>query len=135
MSQEKVELIERLIDAFDRHDPETLQALCHDDFEFVSVLTVVDADAAIYRGADAWANYFKAVDEMWSDWGTADVRIFDPGGDRLACLFHLVGTGRASGVPVDRAVGITYEIRDGKVWRLRSYPNPREALEAVGLSE
>ncbi len=135
MSQENVELIEGAIDAFDRHDPDTLETLCHEDFEFISVLAVVDADDATYRGVKAWADYFKAVDEMWSDWHTADVRIFDAGDDHLACLFRLVGTGRASGVPVDRAVGITYEIREGKLWRMRSYPIPSEALEAVGLSE
>jgi ketosteroid isomerase-like protein len=135
MSQENVELVERVIEAFDRHDVRTLEILSHEDLEFVSVLTAIDADDATYRGANAWTSYFEAVDEMWSEWRTKDIRIFDAGDDRLACLFRLVGTGRLSGVPVERAVGITYRIRDGKLWRMRSYPNPPDALEAVGLQD
>ena len=135
MSQENVEVIERLIEAFDRHDVSTLEALCHSDFEFVSLLTAVDAGDATYRGATAWADYFEAIDATWSEWRSDNIRLFDAGGDRLACLFHMVGTGKLSGVPIKRAVGITYQLRDGRVWRMRTYLEPADALEAVGLSE
>jgi len=30
---------------------------------------------------------------------------------------------------------MAYWFRNRKIWRLRSYPNPDEALEAVGLRE
>ncbi|MBA2763407.1 MAG: nuclear transport factor 2 family protein [Thermoleophilaceae bacterium] len=135
MSQENVDLIERVVEAFDRHDLTTLQQLCDEDFEFVSVLAVVDEADATYRGPNAWKDYFRVIEEMWSEWHTRDIEIFDTGGDQLACLFRLVGTGKLSGVPVERALGITYRIRDGRLWRMRSYPNPADALEAVGLSE
>ena len=135
MSQENVEIIERLIEAFDRHDVSTLEALSHRDFEFVSLLTALDAGDATYRGTTAWADYFEAIDANWSEWRSDAIRIFDAGGDRLACLFRMVGTGKLSGVPIERAVGITYQLRDGKVWRMRSYLEPTDALEAVGLSE
>jgi len=135
MSQENVELVEALIDAFNRRDLKTLADLSHEDFEFVSVLAGVDADGATFRGSSAWASYIAAMDETWTEWRAVDFRIFDAGDDRLACLFRLVGEGRLSGVPVDRAVGITYDVRDGQFWRVRSYPNPSDALEAAGLSE
>jgi ketosteroid isomerase-like protein len=32
-------------------------------------------------------------------------------------------------------MGATYRFRDGKIWRMHSYLDPREALEAAGLSE
>ncbi len=62
MSQENVEIIERLIEAFDRHDVSTLDSLCHDDFEFVSLLTALDSEDATYRGTTAWADYFEAIE-------------------------------------------------------------------------
>ena len=46
MSEENVELVEALIDAFNRRDLKTLADLSHEDFEFVSVLAGVDADGA-----------------------------------------------------------------------------------------
>ena len=128
-------MIERLIEAFDRHDVSTLDALSHNDFEFVSLLAAVDAGDATYRGTTAWTDYFKAIDATWSEWRSDNIRIFDAGGDRLACLFRMVGTGKMSGVPIERAVGITYRIKDGKLWRMRTYLEPADALEAVGLSE
>ena len=32
-------------------------------------------------------------------------------------------------------IGLAYRIREGKLWRMRSYLDPAEALEAAGLSE
>jgi ketosteroid isomerase-like protein len=48
---------------------------------------------------------------------------------------HMRGTGKQSGAPIDQEVGIAYRIRAGKLWRMRSYLDPDEALEAVGLRE
>jgi ketosteroid isomerase-like protein len=136
MSQENVEMAERMWDAFNRHDLGTLEALSHEDFEFAASLTAqVDAEAGTYRGADAWRAYFENTDEMWSEWRAEDLRTFDAGDDGVAALCHLIGTGRLSGVPVKRAIGITFKFHQGKVWRLRSYLSHAEALEAVGLSE
>jgi len=135
MSQENVETIRSAIDAFNRRDLGALSDFCDEDFEFVSVLTAIDAEDATYRGANAWVDYFAAIDKMWEGWRVEDIRLFDAGEDRAACLFRLVGRGRLSGVRVEREVGMAYRFREGKLWRVRSYPDPADALEAVGLSE
>ena len=41
---------------------------------------------------------------------------------------RLVGKGKLSDVPVDRPVGLKYQLRNGKLWRVRSYADPAEAL-------
>ena len=46
-----------------------------------------------------------------------------------------VGQGKGSGAHFERAVGIVFQVRNGNLWRIRSYLDPTEALEAVGLSE
>jgi ketosteroid isomerase-like protein len=135
MSQANVEVVRAAIEAFNRHEFGALEEFCDEDFEFVSVFTAVDANDATYRGAKAWTDYAAAMDEMWTDWHVEEIRIFDAGDDRLVCLVRLVGTARLSGVPVDRPVGLTYRLRNGKLWRVRSYADPTEALEAAGLSE
>jgi ketosteroid isomerase-like protein len=135
VSAENVEVVTQAIDAFNRHDIDALRSLSADDFEFVSVLTAVDADGATYRGIRAWDDYFAVMDETWTDWRVEDFRLVDGGKDKLAGTFRIVGTGKLSGAGVDRAVGITYELRDGKLWRMRSYMNPPDAVTAIRLTE
>ena len=38
-------------------------------------------------------------------------------------------------VPVELHFAVVYELRDGRVVRLRNYLDPADALEAVGLPE
>ena len=135
MSQENAEVVRAAIEAFNRRDLSAVEEFCDEDFEFVSVFAAVDADDATYRGTKAFTDYAAAMDEMWTDWRIEDLRILDAGDDRLVCLMRLVGTARRSGVPVDTPVGITYRLRDAKLWRARSYANPSEGLEAAGLRE
>jgi ketosteroid isomerase-like protein len=133
--QENVEIVRRAQQAFNRRDLQTLAELTDEDLEFDSVLTAVDAGGSTYRGPETWARYFARMDETWEDWQVEEFRVFDAGGDRLAATCRLVGTGKSSGASVEREIGLAYRLRDGKVWRLRSYLDPLEALEAVGLSE
>ena len=135
MSQENVELVHRAREAFNRRDFRALAELTHDDLEFVSVLTAVDARGGTYRGPQAWVTYFARMDETWDDWQVEDFRAFDAGDDRVVAVFRLVGTGKSSRARVERAVGMAYWLRDGKFWRMQSFLDPGEALEAVGLSE
>jgi len=133
MSRENVEVVRRAIDAFNSRDFATLAELSHEDLEFTSILTAVDAGGAIYRGSETWTSYFAVMDETWDEWRAKDWRLFDAGEDRVVALFDLVGKGRHSGVPVEREIGLAYWIRDGQMWRMRSFADPSEALEAVGL--
>ena len=135
MSRANVEVALRAREAFNRRDFDALESYSHEDLEFVSALTAVDAEGAAYRGLKTWESYFEVMDQSWKDWQVEDFEVFDAGEDRVVSTFRLVGTGRHSGATVDQAAGITYRIRDGKLWRMRSYLDPQEALEAVGLRE
>jgi len=133
MSQENVEIVKRLWNAFNRADITALGEICTEDFEFISVLT--DVDAATYRGPETWTLYFERMAETWDAWQVEDVRIFDAGGSRVVAIARLVGTGKSSGAQVEQEIGLDYTLRSGKLWRLRSYRDSAKALEAAGLSE
>jgi ketosteroid isomerase-like protein len=49
--------------------------------------------------------------------------------------YSVVGKGKTSGVPVEHHIGLACRLREGKLWRIRSYLDPSGALEAVGLRE
>ena len=136
MSRENVEIVGTAIEAFNRRDVGALVDLSEGDLEIVSALTAANLGGSTYRGeTPAWTDYLAAMDETWEEWGIEDAELRDAGDDRVACLCRLVGRGEVSGVLVERGVGIVYWIRDRKLWRVRSYLDPSEALEAVGLSE
>ena len=135
MSQENVELIQRVYEAFNREDAAALAKLSDEDLEFVSVFAEVDTAGATHQGQELWASYFARIHETWDEWRAEDLRVFDAGDDHVAAVFRLVGKGKSSGIPVDREIGLAYTLRRGKLWRMRVYLNPAEALEAVGLSE
>jgi hypothetical protein len=77
---------------------------------------------------------------FWADWSEAwesyvyrIVEYRDLGDHVLTPLdIHAHGPG---GIPVEMRIFQTWEVRDGKIWRSRSFPSEQEALEAVGLSE
>ena len=136
MSQENVEIVRTALEVFNRRDIRALEGLSQKDLEIVSMLTAANLGGATYRGLEAWTAYFAAMDETWDAWGIAgDFELLDAGDDRVVCLCRLVGEGKHSGVPVERAVGITFSMRQARLWRIRSYLDPMDALEAVGLRE
>jgi ketosteroid isomerase-like protein len=137
MSQDNVEVVRRMIEVFNRRDLKALEDLSREDLEIESALTAANLGASSYRGGvAAWPRYFADMDETFENWGIEqDFRLLDAGKDRVACLCSLAGDGRSSGARVTRSVGIIFTLRDGRAWRIRSYLDPAEALEAVGLSE
>ena len=137
MSQENVEIVKRAADAFNRRDMRALAEASHEDLEFVSVLTAVDAGGARYRGSGAWASYFEAMNETWEDWHAEDFRFFDAGEDRVVGVFRLVGTGKHSGAPVERgSAWRTGSEREGLANAVlpRPRPGPR-SRGAVGVGD
>ena len=72
------------------------------------------------RGLRQW---FKDVDEMFSEitWQVQSVK--DLGDDRVLVLGKLKGRGRASGAEVESPIGQIFEFRDGRVVRGWAYPS------------
>ena len=135
MSQGNVDLVHKLNEAFNRHDLDALSAISDEDLEFVSLMTAIEADGAPYRGPNIWVDYFAAMDEAWDEWQVEDLRVFDAGDEQAAAVFRMVGKGKSSGARADQLIGVAYRFRAGKLWRIRAYMDPADALEAVGLRE
>jgi ketosteroid isomerase-like protein len=56
-------------------------------------------------------------------------------GDRIVAVGWLRGRGKGSGVEVETPVAYVVDVRGHKAIRVRTYLDPKEALEAAGLSE
>ena len=132
MSQENVETLNALIDAFTRRDSEALQALLAPDAQIVPIRAALED--VVHSGPNAAAQWLAGLDESWEGL-RADVRDYRDAGDRVVALGRIYGRGRASGADIDVAAASVAEFREGLVTRLRMYTSPREALEAAGLRE
>ena len=132
MSQENVEIVRRVFDAFNRRDTASFLELLDPDVEWVPILAVLEG--RVYRGHEEVRVWIK---ELATDWEFFEVdyeELRDFGG-RVLVSGHWHARGRASGVEVENPGTYLYEIKGGKVVSMRTFTDRAEALEAVGLSE
>ena len=134
MSQENVEVVRRILRAFAAGDRDEVLSLV--DPEVVVDATRRVLNPATYVGIDGVRQMFAGMDEAWEEVRLEGQEVID-GGDRVVVISRMIGTGKGSGVEVERPVnGQVWTIREGRVVRLDLGFTDREAaLEAAGLSE
>jgi ketosteroid isomerase-like protein len=130
VSQVNVELAELVIAAFNRRDVDAFVQPTTADFEWLPALGMaVEGDS--FRGREGVEAYFEALSATWEkvQLVTEEVRNL---GESVVWLGRIEGRGRGSGVAVEAPMGAVLDVRDGKVWRARSYLDHGEALRAAG---
>ena len=132
MSQENVESVRAAADAFNRRDEEAFRALTADDVELVPIRAALEG--TVYRGPDAVARWWAAVDDSWEDL-TVEIEEVRDAGDRVLALGRIRGRGRGSGAAIDVEAAALAEFRDGLITRWHNYTDRASALEAAGLRE
>ena len=132
MSQESVEIVKRLVDAFNKRDVDAFAEITTPDFEWTTSMTAVEGE--IFWGREGIETYFGRMKDAWDEF-LALADSYRDLGDRVLWLGRLEGRGRSSGVPVSAPLDILYDLRDGKISRMHSYLDHGEALRAAGLSE
>jgi ketosteroid isomerase-like protein len=133
MSQENVEVVQRMLEAFNRDDSDAVAAAFAEDCELYEPPEMPDRPALGFRGHDGIREW---VDKLR---GVAGVR-FEPGdfrvtGDVIVSELVARGRGQASGVPIQWSTFAVLRIREGKIARAEAFLTLSEALEAAGLSE
>jgi ketosteroid isomerase-like protein len=132
MSQENVEIVKRLLDAFNERDLDGFAELTTPDFEWSPSMVAVEGE--VFRGREGIETYFGRMIEAWDEFRAVNGELRDLG-DRVLWHGRLEGRGRISGAPVGAALDIVYDLRGGQISRMRSYLDHDEALTAVGLEE
>ena len=127
MSQENVELVRRIYDAWDRE--ESARDFIADDIEYVN------PSYAVEPGTRRGRQSFRVVLDTYSDFEARVERLIDTGGDEVVVLARYTGSGRVSGVPVEGEHGYVWTVQDGLAVRFQWFQSHREALKAAGLSE
>jgi ketosteroid isomerase-like protein len=126
MSQENVELVRRIYDAWDRE--ESARDFIAEDMEYVN------PSYAVEPGTRHGRSSLAVVRDTYEDFEIKVERIIDAG-DETVVLAHFTASGPVSGVPVAGEHGYVWTVRDGLAVRFQWFQSHREALEAAGLSE
>ena len=135
MSQQNVEIVRRVSDAYNRRDVEAMLDDLHPEIEWHPWLQIqFGGGATVYRGHQGVRNGIRDGEDAFSEVQTelSDVRAI---GERVVAIGRLRGRGKESGAITESAIAWIVEFKSGKVIRVREYLDPKQALEAVGLSE
>ena len=129
MSQENVEAVSRMYDAFLGGDLAAMLAGLDPEIEWRSI-----EDTENRHGHEGVAKSIVAWLGMWEQHELEAEEYIDAG-HQVVVTTRLRGRGRLSGAVVEDQYFAVWTLRDGQAVAYREYTSKREALEAVGLSE
>ena len=135
MSQENVELMRKVVEAFNSGDPDAVAEFAHPEAQLEENTSVPGLDR-VYVGPEGFRQWYQAaVIEAWEDFrvDVEELRALDH--EQVLVHARLRARGRQSGVEVDMPTFQIFGIKDGMVARRRLYFTEADALEAAGLSE
>jgi len=102
MSQENVEIVRRLVEAFYDRDGETAASMLDAEIEFESALV----EHKTYKGMAGMLEYRRDLDDAWAEWRSDGDRFLSAGSESVVHLYRIVGRGKGSGVPVAQDIAI-----------------------------
>jgi ketosteroid isomerase-like protein len=123
MSDENVELVRRIYEAWERE--ESAGDFIAEDIEYVN------PSYAVEPGTRRGRKSFRVIRETYGDFQIRVERYVDAG-EEVVVLAQYKGSGQGSGVPVSGEHGYVWTVRDGQAVRFQWFQSHREALEAAG---
>jgi ketosteroid isomerase-like protein len=133
MSEENVEIVRRVYEAWNRDDLDWLLDHSAPDFEFRTTRLFPDLEPA-YRGREGFTRFWNTFHEAWESVLVEAERIEQIEDGRVVGLFRFHGRGR-EGVEVRLKYGQLFTLEDGMLRLVVGFADWQEALEAAGLSE
>ena len=136
MSQGNVEAVQRAIEAWNADDLDAFLAELDADVEWHPAIEPgLEGKATTYRGHDGARKIWRQDrDEGWER-NTTRPQEFRDLDESVLALGHLDLTARATGIEFSEELGEVFDLRAGKIVRVRGFLTHAEALEAVGLRE
>src|SRR6476660_8514184 len=118
MSQENVETVERLLEAFNAKGLDRFAELTTPDFEWSPSMVAIEGEEFVGRAGIE--TYFGRMSDGWDSFRVEDGVLRDLG-NRVLWSGRLEGRGRISGALISEPLDILYELRDGKISSMRSF--------------
>ena len=133
MSEENVERVRRLIEAWNRNEPDTAIGILDPGVVLDATRRLVNPK--IYTGIRGMRRMRADTHEVWEEFRMEPDEVVGAG-DRVVAIGRWVGRGAGSGVMVEQPVADVFTLHDGRVVRTEiGFTDRAEALEAAGLSD
>ena len=132
MSQENVEIVRRVYEAFDRRDFETVLGLGSPDFELDISAHPIPDFPNVGIGTEHMAGFFATYLAGFSDYTLEVTEIMDAE-DKVVVACH--DTARLGPGLVERDFVHVWTVTAERLVRLQVFKTSEEALEAAGLRE
>jgi hypothetical protein len=133
MSQENVEVVRRVIEAWNQHDENLAVSYMGTNIEWAPAGPAA-VERSVYRGHEECSRGFAEVWETWDEFHFKETEVRDLG-DSVLWLGRVRARGKTSHVELDQEFAHHAVLLGGKIVQVHAFLTWREALEAVGLSE
>jgi ketosteroid isomerase-like protein len=129
MGESDVEVVRQMFERFSASGLESALDLISEEASF-EVPGDMSAEPDVYEGHAGARRYFAGFDGLIEDVRFEPLEI-EEAGDALIVWIRLSGRGAASGIDVEQHAAIVVGVEDGKVVRLRPYPDMEAARESL----
>ena len=133
MSQENVELVRQLIQAFNDRDFSVAESIYSEDVVLNLIGGFADLTGAQFRNRSAVLAWMK--DWVETIGPRAQIESIRQVNDQVLAILNIAATGATSGADTTLHTGNVYSVRDGRISVHDGYYDVSEALKAVGLEE
>jgi ketosteroid isomerase-like protein len=134
MSQENVEVVRRMLQAFADGGLNVMAEFWDPDIDRRAAQGALD-DIGEMHGPIAVRRHIQDWIDTFDDFSVVVEELRDVGDDRVLTIQRLKGRAKLSGTETDLRYAMVSTVRDGKVVRGREYLRVEDALEVVGLRE
>jgi ketosteroid isomerase-like protein len=133
MSQENVEVVQNLFDAFNRGDMDAWAGFLSPDVVWESL--PLPGFREVYRGRAEAREWLEQLLELFAETHLEVEQITALGDDRVRIAYANRARGRGSGLPLEPMIWSIFWLAEGLITRRQVFRTKDEALEAAGLSE
>jgi ketosteroid isomerase-like protein len=135
MSQEEIDGFKRAIEAGNRRDYEAVLEELDPEVEWhPALLASLEGQPTVYRGHEGVREWMREMYEVFGELHNEISETRDLG-DRIIAIGRIRTRGEASRAETESPIAWVIEAKNGKATRVRTFLDPKEALEAAGLSE
>ncbi len=126
-----MEIVRRAITAINERDVDAYLALCNSDFELINPVALIEGSN---RGEEGIRAFFEGINEAARRF-EIEVQRLQPLDDNRVLASLVLRIETEGGFALSQELTNLYELRGGKLSRVRVFRDHAEALEAAGLSE
>jgi len=128
MSEKYAALVERLYEAFNRRDPEAIEALCDEQMQFFPIATAEAVGRAEpYVGPAGLRDYLTDAAQVWEELTIAPSQL-EQRGNRLLVRGRVYARSRELGIR-DMPLAWIWEVREGRFVCGEVFPDLEKAFE------